>query len=109
MDGSKRENLLKKFISKIYTTNAFSRHVNDPFGGVVTNSSGYLDTLSFMNATRDFLKTRFAYQETFFEVERLIIQKEKSVTKTLRRQKLFFVMARELMQTRTSVGFRLSR
>jgi glycine oxidase len=70
------ESLLKKFIAKIYVAQSFSTYVNDPYGGVVTNSSGYLDTVSFMNATRDFLKTRFAYQETFFDLGKLTIQKK---------------------------------
>jgi glycine/D-amino acid oxidase-like deaminating enzyme len=70
---------LKKFISKIYTTSVFNGQVNDAFGGVVTQSSGYLDTVSFIGATRDFLKTKNAYLESRLDFEKLIVQKEKVI------------------------------
>jgi glycine/D-amino acid oxidase-like deaminating enzyme len=43
-----------------------------------------------MNATLDFLKTRFAYQETFFDTEKLIIQNEKICYQDMEATKVIF-------------------
>jgi hypothetical protein len=66
------KNSLKKFISKIYTSHTFNKQVNDAFGGVITESSGYLDTVAFLTATQDFLKNRSAYREAFFDIENFL-------------------------------------
>jgi len=84
------ENPLKKFISKIHTSQAFNRQVNDAFGGVITESSGYLDTVAFLTATRDFLKNREAFRESFFDFEKLITQKDKIVYQNLEAKKIIF-------------------
>ena len=84
------ENRLKKFVSKINVSSAFSGQVNDPFGGVITESSGYLDTLPFMEAVRDFLNTREAYRETYFDFEKLIIRSEKILYENIAATKIIF-------------------
>ncbi len=84
------ENQLKKFISKIYTSHAFGRQVNDPFGGVTTESSGYLDTVSFLNATREFLKKMKAYRAAYFDLEKSIIQEESIVYDDCEATKIIF-------------------
>ncbi len=68
--------LLQPFIAKIHTSSAFSQ-VHDPFGGVITRQSGYLDTVAFMKAVRDFLRNKNAYQEVFFAPEKLTVQQGK--------------------------------
>jgi len=68
--------LLQQFIAKIHTSSAFSQ-VHDPFGGVVTRHSGYLDTVAFMQAVRNFLINKNAYQEGFFGPEKLNFQQGK--------------------------------
>ena len=83
-------NPLKKFISKIETSSAFSGQANDPFGGVITQSSGYLDTVSFMKTVRNFLKDKDVYRETFFDFERLIIQKGKVLYEDIEAMKIIF-------------------
>ncbi len=68
---------LKKFIAKIHTSSTFNDQVRDPFGGVITNFSGYVDTVTLMSAVKDFLIRKNAYQEIYFDPEKLKIQKEK--------------------------------
>jgi len=83
-------NPLKKFISKIETSSAFSGQANDPFGGVITESSGYLDTVSFMETIRNYLNDKKVYRETFFDFDRLIIQKEKILYDDIQAMKIIF-------------------
>lgn len=60
------DNGLKKFIDKIFTTSAYDQ-ANDPFGGVLTKQSGYLDVNSFMLAVVSLLKKENAYRESNFD------------------------------------------
>src|SRR5882757_1438122 len=68
--------LLEQFIAKIHTSSAF-KQVHDPFGGLITQHSGFLDTVAFMTAARDFLSNKNAYQEALFSPEKLTIQQDK--------------------------------
>jgi len=81
---------LKKFISKIHTSHAFDGQVNDAFGGVVTESSGYLDTMLFMGAIREFLKNKNAYLESRFDFGKIIVQEEKVAYDDLQATKIIF-------------------
>ncbi len=54
---------LKFFIDKVFTSPTFERQIRNPFGGVLINHTGYVDTNSFMMATRNFLKKQSAFQE----------------------------------------------
>jgi len=81
---------LRKFISKIYTSHAFNSRVNDAFGGVVTESSGYLDTVTFMRATRYFLISKNAYLASRFSFNMAIIQKDKIIYDNIEATKIIF-------------------
>jgi glycine/D-amino acid oxidase-like deaminating enzyme len=83
-------NSLKKFISKIYTSGAFDGKVNDSFGGVITEFSGYLNTVTFMEATRRFLNEKNAYLESCLDFEKAIIQKEKIIYENIEASKIIF-------------------
>lgn len=56
---------LKKFISTIFTQSAYGNQSNDPFGGILTTQSGYLDTNQFIQAVADLLKSENALEESF--------------------------------------------
>lgn len=71
--AASEKKLLQPFIEKIHTSSLPDQQVHDPFGGVVTRHSGYLDTKGFINGVRDFLTTREAYRENIFDPERLSI------------------------------------
>jgi glycine oxidase len=83
-------NSLRKFISKIYTSHAFNEQVKDAFGGIITESSGYLDTVLFMGAMRNFLKNKNAYRQSFFDFEKLVNQKEKILYEEIEATKIIF-------------------
>jgi len=68
------KNQLQQFIATIHTSPSLSPQVHDPFGGVVTRQSGYLDTGTFLKSVRDFLEKNNAYQQTLFDPGKLIIQ-----------------------------------
>ena len=84
------ENGLKKFVSKINLSSTFSGQVNDPFGGVITKSSGFVETLPFMGAVRNFLNTREAYRQTHFDFEKLNIHAEKILYEDTAATKIIF-------------------
>jgi glycine/D-amino acid oxidase-like deaminating enzyme len=57
---------LGMFIEKIVTEKTFEA-LHDPFGGVLTKRSGYLDVNAFLGAVREFLKKENTFQEDFFD------------------------------------------
>jgi glycine/D-amino acid oxidase-like deaminating enzyme len=66
---------LKNFIDRINTSSAFDQ-VHDPFGGVLTRQSGYLDTEIFMQAVTEFLRSKDAYQTLHFEATKMKIRED---------------------------------
>ncbi|HLZ16847.1 MAG TPA: FAD-dependent oxidoreductase [Cyclobacteriaceae bacterium] len=68
---------LKKLIAAVFTQSTFSNQVNDPFGGVLTQQSGYLDTTMFMRTVAEFLEKRDALRREFFDPGKLIVGDEK--------------------------------
>jgi glycine oxidase len=54
------------FIKKVFTTPAGWPGVNDPLGGLLLQQTGFVDTIAFMRATKDFfLGTHQFMSETF--------------------------------------------
>jgi len=61
---------IKEFIERIFTTNEFD-YANDPFGGVLTRQSGYVDVNLFMGSVRNLLERSNSYLEKKFEATEL--------------------------------------
>lgn len=70
------ENGVSTFVEKIYTESGFGKEVNDPFGGILLNTCGYLDTVSFLASTRKFLISNNSWSDSHFAVEDLELSSE---------------------------------
>jgi glycine oxidase len=81
---------LKKFISTIFTQSAFGDQSNDPFGGILTKQSGYLDTNQFMQGVADLLRSMNSIQEESFDCLELQIFDKKIVYKNIEASGVIF-------------------
>lgn len=59
------------FISEVVTEPRYSKWVVDPFGGLLLNNAGYINTNVFVAAVRDVLALQGMYREMFFDESRL--------------------------------------
>jgi glycine/D-amino acid oxidase-like deaminating enzyme len=64
------------FIKEIFTHSAGIDHVKDERGGLMLQQTGYLDTVAFMEATREFLIRNHAFLPGSLVYEKLDIQAE---------------------------------
>jgi glycine oxidase len=64
---------LTPFIRNVHQGFSSGEMLNDPFGGLELNLSGYLDVKAWVEAVRDLLKSQDAYQEQFFDERELIV------------------------------------
>jgi glycine/D-amino acid oxidase-like deaminating enzyme len=60
------ENGVSSFVEKIFTTSGFGAQVNDSFGGILLNSCGHLDAVSFLEATKRHLISKDSWREAHF-------------------------------------------
>jgi glycine oxidase len=68
---------LKNLIDRVFTSSAYGSQSYDEFGGIRINQTGYLDTNLFMRSVRNLLEKQHAYQEKFFNSDRLRISNDK--------------------------------
>jgi glycine oxidase len=78
------------FIDKIFTASAFADQVKDPFGGILLKSCGYLDTASFLEATRNFLVSCHSWCEAHFNFQDLTHTADGVTYQNLKAKKIVF-------------------
>lgn len=59
------------FIAGVSMARTYQDKVNDPFGGIALKQSGYLNTRGFLDAVREYLRERAAFQARTFEAAKL--------------------------------------
>ena len=64
--------------------------VRSPFGGIVLNQAGYLDTVTYLDAVRQYLDDRAAYQCGVFDPDRLEIHENHVRYAHIRARKVIF-------------------
>jgi glycine oxidase len=64
--GKSSGSSVSEFIESVFSSSAFSQHVNDSFGGLLLKSCGYLDTSAFIQSVRNWL-----IQSGCFKVQKL--------------------------------------
>lgn len=81
---------LKFFIDKVFTRPAFESQIRNPFGGVLINRTGYLDTNLFMGAVRIFLQKQNAFQEGHLDPSHLKIAPDGILYEDLQAENIIF-------------------
>jgi len=84
------ENGVSTFVEKIYTESGFGKEVNDPFGGILLNTCGYLDTVSFLASTRKFLISHNSWSDSYFAVEDVELSRESVSYRGVTARKIIF-------------------
>lgn len=69
--GKSADVFYRNYISGIFAAGGFDGKVNDPYGGITLKQSGFLDTRSYLEAVRDYLEARAAFQTGFFDADKL--------------------------------------
>ncbi|WPP49875.1 NAD(P)/FAD-dependent oxidoreductase [Catalinimonas niigatensis] len=65
------------YVEKIATSSLFPGVLNDPWGGILLKSSGYLDVPAYLKASQAFFNRQQVYQEVSFGWQDLRITKDK--------------------------------
>jgi glycine/D-amino acid oxidase-like deaminating enzyme len=84
------ENSVGKFVKQIFTTTTYGHEVQDPFGGIVLQSCGYLDTQTFLESTRKLLIEKGFFQEANFNNREVVHTVDYVSYKNLRAKKIIF-------------------
>jgi len=84
------ENGVSTFVEKIYTESGFRDEVNDPFGGILLNTCGYLDTISFLESTRKYLISHSSWSDSHFVADDVELSSEWVTYRGITAQKIVF-------------------
>lgn len=73
------------FLKQVYTSSKYSTWVNDPFGGIELNRSGFVDTAAFTSAVKYYLKeTKLLVEENFpQQVDKTFIDSCRSLARNI--------------------------
>jgi glycine/D-amino acid oxidase-like deaminating enzyme len=58
---------MEEFIQEVYTESRYGEFVNDKFGGVILKSSGFIDTVTYLEAVKDLFLREDAYVASAFD------------------------------------------
>ena len=84
------ENGIGKFVKQIFTATTFGHEVQDPFGGILLQSCGYLDTQTFLESTRKLLVDKGFFQEANFNYKEVVHTSDYVCYQNLRAKKIIF-------------------
>jgi glycine/D-amino acid oxidase-like deaminating enzyme len=62
---------LEEFVQEVYTDSRYGAFVNDKFGGVILKSSGFVDTVKFLEGVRNIFMKENRYKVEKFEANRI--------------------------------------
>jgi glycine oxidase len=71
--GRSPDSLHSSYIKRIFTTSQYPDVVHDPFGGILLDQCGYVDTNRYVTAVRTWLQKNGCYREERFAGEKLMI------------------------------------
>ncbi|MDF9797709.1 glycine oxidase [Catalinimonas alkaloidigena] len=63
------------YVEKVATSSLFPGVLNDPWGGILLKSAGYLDVPKYLEASRSFFMNHKLYQETSIDFSKLKLKK----------------------------------
>jgi glycine oxidase len=78
------------YVSNISTASIFEGEVNDPFGGVTLNETGYLDTAAYLETVRNFLTEKQAFHKQHFVENELEVGENSVCYQKISAQKIIF-------------------
>ncbi|MBS1681949.1 MAG: FAD-binding oxidoreductase [Bacteroidetes bacterium] len=81
---------LNDFIEAVYTNSKHGDLVYDPFGGIITRMSGFLNVNSFLTTTAQLLTEKDAYRNCFFDCSKLEILHDYIRYDTIEAQSVIF-------------------
>ena len=84
------DNSFKEYISGVFPSSKYDGKVNDPFGGILLKHTGYLDTTSYLEAVREYLQARGAFERARFDPDKLRIRENQVAYEDVQAKKIIF-------------------
>jgi len=97
--GKSVEANFKPFVKEVVTKSEKEQVVADPFGGLLLNGSGYLDTITFLEAVNNWLKTSDMLVNEKFDFDSLNFINGAAVYKNIKTNKVVFCNGVEITRT----------
>lgn len=88
--GRSVDDAYSNYIAEVSAAPRFGGKINDPFGGVTFRQAGYVDTSSYLQAVRQYLVDRGAFQAQRFDEDKLEIHQDFIRYGSLRAKKIIF-------------------
>ena len=64
------------FVENVATESMFPATVHDPWGGILLKNCGYLDTVAYLEASRQYFKSQQVYSKASFDQNKLVTGKD---------------------------------
>src|SRR5690606_17506180 len=90
--GKSADPAFRNFIAEVCTKPIGINGINDPFGGLLLNNSGYLDTLTYLQAVREYIASENTFVDSHFNEEDLQILHDRIEYQGWRACKIIFCL-----------------
>ncbi|VAW27931.1 FAD-dependent cmnm(5)s(2)U34 oxidoreductase [hydrothermal vent metagenome] len=97
--GKSAETNYNPFVKKVVTKSEKEQVVVDPFGGLLLNGSGYLDTIIFLEAVNSWLEKDGMLVNEKFDFDSLNFIDDEVVYKNIKAKKVIFCNGVEIIQS----------
>lgn len=88
------------FVQQVFTTSAYPHSINDPFGGLLLQQSGYLNTKEYIAAVRCWLTEKGAFAEEVLDENALVIGEENVQYKQYTASRIIFCEGADVKKSR---------
>jgi len=98
--GRSAEPNYSKYLRKLETNPVFTQFVKNEFGGLLLNHCGYVNTNTFLNAVRNFIREKFYFLEEPFSEDELRVGTEGVRYKNFSASKIIYCTGEQIRQSK---------
>jgi hypothetical protein len=91
---------LSGFIKDVFTEPQYPDKVHDPYGGLLLNQSGYIDTKGYLSAVRDWLDKSDSFSAEHFDYDALTLNEDSVKYKNLLAAHIIFCEGRGVVSNK---------
>lgn len=81
---------MEGYVARVFEEGDFDDEVKDPYGGILLNQAGYLDTTAYLEAVREHLQARGAFREATFDAGKVRADVDFVEYEEIRARKIIF-------------------
>jgi glycine oxidase len=88
--GKSADTVYTSYIESVYASRQYPGEVNDPLGGLMLKQCGYLNTISYLKAVREYIAANGLMRDEHFDENALRLERDEVAYQGFRAKKIIF-------------------